>query len=275
MFPTVVGGTPYTCWVPIKPTATIHVGDLVCIDTSGLEEGFVIREQADGDDNDDNYDIPFGICIGTNEANPRFSTSAKAEYTTDGGLTDPHNGAARDYSLVEGPWSKGDSGNRAMIKVQLTPPGSIIRMPIYNNAPGTAISELTATSGATTGLSAVTSACDFTPVADLCTIYCRKGGNAGVYRVTDDTSTVSPTWDVAMPQDTAAGDVFVRVPLRVGLSYIRIGDDSVSSYINASETPAGDYDSVVVTKLDLRVKGEEFAEFYFNTKAYMPAGFTT
>lgn len=267
---TVAHGSPYMVWVPVETSAVIYVGSIVCLDTSAIatSEGFVVREQADGAGNITNFDVPFGVVVGTNEKSPPFNTTYKAEYTTQQGTADPHDGASRDYVLLEGPWSKNEA--TSFVKVAVITPSTVLKAPIYNNAVGTAPSLLTATAGNTDGLQVVTNACDFTPVQGLCTIYCRKGSNAGVYRVTDDTDTTTATWDVAMPADTVIGDTFVRVPLRVGLSYVRLGDNTVCSYVNCSATPASNYEHIFVTRLDLREAGKEFCEFMFSADAFIP-----
>lgn len=266
----VVGGGLQKVWMPIKPSATIYVGSLVCIDQSALDEGLLVRPLAAGASNTTNKDRPLGICVGTNMKNPVWSSTYLAEYITDPGVTGVRSNTA-EYVGVEGPWAKGDKC--AMVEVQLIGPGTVLRAPIRNNAIGTAISSLTSTTGNANGLTVTTGACDFTPVANLCTIYCRSGANAGQYRITDDTSTTVATWDVEMLATTAtAGETYVRVPLRThGVSYVQFGDSTVCSYLNASKTPATDYDIIHVVRLDLSVAGREYVEFMFDGDAFCSA----
>lgn len=259
------GDSPPPIWVPIKPSASIYVGGLVAMDHSAIatHEGVEMLPQAAGVNNETNLDVPLGVCIGTNLRTPAYDSTGKCEYITDGGATAPHTNTV-DYVGVEGPWSKGDSGSRAMVKVEMIGPESVLRAPLFNAAVGTAPSLLTATAGVTTGLSATTNACDFTPVAGICTVYCRSGSNAGVYRHSDDTSTTAATWDVAMPYDTAVGDTFVRVPLRTfGQSYVQIGA-TYANYIDISATPASNYFIIHVIRLDLSEAGNEFVDFKFD-----------
>lgn len=259
---TVAHGSPYSVWVPVKPSATVYVGSIVCIDSSALDEGVVVREQADGAANTTNKDVPLGTVIGTNLRRPLFNATYKAEYVTDSGPTAPHTSTI-EYVHMEGPWSK--SERREMVKIALIDPATYLRAPIYNNAVGTAPTILTATAGDTDGKQVTTNACEFTPVANLCTIYCRTGENIGIYRVTDDTSTTTAEWDVYMNKDTTIGDTFVRATMRpLGISYVRLGDNTVCSYINNSETAASDYDVIHVTRLDLSTAGNEYAEFRFD-----------
>jgi len=256
-------------WVPVKTSTTVYNGSLVGWDTSAAaDEGVLPLPAAAGVGNATNYDVPFGVVIGNNEKNPIYSTTYLAEGTTQGGTADPHGGPAREYVGLEGPWSKNEG--TSFVKIAVITPSTILRAPIRLGAIGTNITELTATSGSASGVTATTNACGFTPVASMCTIYCRKGANAGVYRITSDTSTTVAAWDVAMPADTAAGDVFVRVPIKIGHSYMQLGDSAVCSFIDGSATPASNYWQVMVTRLDLREKGKEFAEFYFIGTSFMP-----
>lgn len=266
----IVSGCVDVKWYPLKPGATIYMGSIVCVDQSALDEGLVVREQADGASNTTNKDVPFGVAIGHNLREPLFSSTYLAEYITDEGATGLRT-STTDYVGVEGPWGKGDK--RAMVQVAIIDPNTVLKAPIRNDAIGTSISTLTSTAGNANGLTVTTNACDFTPVANLCTIYARSGVNAGTYRITDDTSTTIAAWDVEMLKTTAtAGETYVRVPLRHnGVSYVRIGDDTVASYINASETPATNYDIIHVLELNLSETGNEFAKFKFDADNFCTA----
>lgn len=267
---TVAHGSPQTIWLPVQTTIDVYVGSIICMDTSAFatREGVIVREQADGVENLTNSDVPLGVVVGTNEKIPLFSTTYKCEYTTGAAVADAHDGSAREYILQEGPWSKGDQ--RSMVEVAVIGPATVLRAPIYHNAVGTAPTLLTCTATDTDGKQATTNNCGFTPVAGMATIYCRKGSNAGIYRITDDTSGTTAEWDVYMPKDVAIGDTFVRVPVVVGPSHVRLGDDTVCSYVNSTETPGTHYETVIVTRLDLREAGKEFCEFMFAPSAFIP-----
>ena len=256
----IIHGNPFTIWVPVKPATTIYVDSLVCIDSSALDEGVIVRGQADGAADTTNKDVPLGIVVGTNNYNPQYSATYQAEYITAAAAAGPHT-STTDYRGVEGPYSKGDK--RAMVEVAVIDPCTVIRAPIFNNAVGTPPTELTVSTGSATGLGCTTDACDFTPVANNSTIYFRTG-NRGIYRQTDDTSTTVATWDVATPYDVAVGDKAVRVPVpQLGQGFVRMGDDTCCSYINCSETPATDHDVIEVIRLDLSRAGHEFCDFRF------------
>ncbi len=258
---TITHGSPQTIWCPLIDATTIYVGGLVGLDSDGLDNGIQMLPQAVGASNTTNKDIPFGVCIGTNRKNPVFNTTANCDYITDPGAADPHDGASIDYFGVEGPWAKGDP--IAMAKVAIIDPTTVLKAPIFNNAVGTAPTLLTCTTGNSSGVAATTNATDFTPVANVSTIYCRSGNNAGAYRITDDTSTTACTWDKAMRSDTAVGDTFVRAGIRAqGLAYVQIGG-TYSSYIDVSVSPATNYFVINVLRLDLSEPGSEYVEFQF------------
>ena len=263
----ILDGCVQTVWMPIKPAATIYVGSLVCVDMSALDEGVVVREQADGVANITNKDRPLGVCVGTNRREPVFSSTYLAEYITDEGVTGLRT-STTDYVGVEGSWAKG--GKQAMVQVALIGPQTVLRAPIRNDSIATAISELTSSAGNANGLTVTTGACDFTPVADLATIYCRAGLNAGQYRITDTTSTTVHAWDRQMLSTTeTVGETYVMAPVRHhGISYVRFGDDTVASYINASETQATNYDIIHVINLNLEVAGREYCDFMMDTTMF-------
>lgn len=250
-------------WVTINAGQTIYMGSIVGLDFSAITEtGVTVREQADGTNNVSNIgDRPWGVAIGHNLINPVFSSTYLAEYITDEGATSIRSSTTK-YRAVPGPWP---FEGRAMVEIALITQSTLLRAPIRSTAIGTNITELTSTAGNANGLTVTTNATQFTPVNGMDTIYCRSGANAGQYRITNDTSTTVAAWDVEMLQTTAAtGETYVRAPLRVGVSYVRLGDDTVCSFLDASETSASNYDIIHVTKLDLAEAGNEYCEFYFD-----------
>ncbi len=265
-----IEGNPHPVWLPIKPGATVYMGGLVCYDQSALDEGIINRPIAQGASNTTNKDRPLGIAIGHN-LGPRinaFNSTYLTDAITDEGATGIRS-STTEYISVEGEWPKG--GKRAMVKVALIQPGDLLRADIRNNAIGTAITLLTSTAGNANGLTVTTNATDVAGVANLGTIYCRTGLNAGQYRTTDDTSLTVAAWDVEMLNTTAtAGETYVRVPIRVGTSYATFGA-TAASYIDASITAATDYDVIHVVRLNLERAGHEFADFYFDSDAFCTA----
>lgn len=242
-------------WVPVDGTDTLYTNQIV--KSSG--DGVAPLGAASGAADTTNKGIPFGVVVG-NDTHPAPVHDATFNSTSITGVQTQAAQVARDFEGAEGQWTKSDP--QAKVLVDLIGPDSIIEAPIYNSSFGTAISLLTVTTGSTTGLGFTSNACDFTPVADLATTYCRSGANMGLQRISDDTSTTVTTNDTAFTYDIAIGDTFVRVPLRpIGLSYVQF--DSESVFIDGSASPATDYYVVNVLWLDLSVAGEEKAYFKF------------
>lgn len=262
------GDGPPGVWAPVAPGQTIYVGSMVSAARldAGYSEGVNTQLEADGVADVTNLDTIYGICIGTNNYTPAYSSTYKTEYITAAAAAGPHTNTT-DFRNAEGPWSKGDSGSRAFVKLDIVRPGDVLRAPLYNDAVGTAPSLLTTTVGDASGLSCTTNATDVAGVDALCTMYFRSGANAGVYRITDDTSTTALTWDVATPFDVAVGDTGVRVPVRpFGKSYVRFGtDDNYNGYINTAATPATNYTVINVLRLDLSEAAAEFCDFMFDS----------
>jgi hypothetical protein len=207
-----------------------------------------------------NFQIPAGVVVGFNNRTPTYDATWKANSAA-GVLTQALQ-VSRDWALNKGMYAIGDP--QVLLDVAIIEPCSLIEGPIFNAAYGTAPTVVTDTGGAdTTGYTTAgtTGACDFTPVADYATIYCRTGANGGLYRTTNDTSTTAPDVTVAFPYDVVLGDTFVRVPLKQGYSRIYIAGPGM--YIDASATPATNYFSVFVEKLDLAIAGSEKALFRF------------
>ena len=262
-----VMGNPHLIWVPVVPAGTVHMGDIV---TAQADEGVTVMPQGDGASDTTNKAIPYGIVVGSNRTadNKVFDTTYGMESMTDPGATAPHTATAeRLFSSVH---AKGD--RRLYVRIARIYPDTLIKAPICNNTPTTAPSVVTVTTGSTTGLGFTSDSCDFTPVADLCTSYCRTGANRGIYRISDDTSKTTETNDVAFPYDIAVGDTFVRVPVKThGRAYVRVGDDTYSGYINCSETPATDYNVIHVEELNLEKAGGEYCIFTFDMDQFCTA----
>ena len=80
----IIHGNPFTIWVPLKPATTIYVGSLVCVDSSALDEGVIVRGQADGAADTTNKDVPLGIVVGTKlpvTSNPRCLNRSTSRMT--------------------------------------------------------------------------------------------------------------------------------------------------------------------------------------------------
>lgn len=205
-----------------------------------------------------NFQMIAGIVVGISDQRP--ISDSTGQYAA-GVLTQAAQ-IARNWMGVEGMYGKDDP--QLFVQVMPIYPWTWIEGPIFNAALGTAPTVVSDTGGAdSTGYTTAgtTGACDFTPVANVASIYCRKGANIGMIRTTNDTSTTAPDVTVAFPYDVALGDQFVRVPLKQGLSHIYI--DGPGMYIDCSKTPATHTFEVFVRSMNLEKAGEETAQFRF------------
>lgn len=252
-------GTPHIIWCPVDQAdrssyETLRIGQLVYAGSDGV----INLGQASGTSDTSGKKVPFGVVVGHNRYVPLNDTTYKTEYIT---AVDPHS-TTEDFRMSASlNYPMGDK--QAMVKVALIDPTTVIRGQLYNATYGVAPSVQTVTTGSTSGAGYTASACDFTPVADLATLYCRTGANAGCYRVSTDTSTTIKTTGGYFPYDIAIGDTFVSVPLRPwGTSYVQT--DAEAMFLDVSASPATNYWTINVLKLDLSTAGHEHVLFTFN-----------
>ncbi len=198
--------------------------------------------------------------MGDNNITPVYDSTYKVNKIAS--VATQANQLARKWSGQEGRmYPKGDP--QALVEVALIGPETVIVGPIHDADIDADVTLLTSTSVSTNGTTGiVTNSCDFTPVGDLETMYCRTGANRGLYRITTNSATkTTVTNTVAWPYDVAIGDTFVRVPLRQGISYIYT--DTLAMYIDSSLGLATNYYGVDVVDMDLTEAGSEKAWFRF------------
>ena len=206
-----------------------------------------------------NFQIPFGVVVGLN----KYYDAQGTYGTADTGVLTQANQKLRSFAGVEGMYVKSDP--QVMIQVERIFPHTILRGNIYNAALGTAPTLLTTTAASATGFNSAgtTNACEFTPIADMGTIYCRTGANAGLYRITHDTSTTAPQCPLNFPSAIAIGDTFIRTPMRQGYSEVYIGGSDVPGmYVNNALTALNNF-TILVNRLGLETAGQEYVEFSF------------
>lgn len=262
----IVEGEGRTYWVAADGSSTYYMGQIVSFIAASKAQTYgtlLPLAVPAGAFDTTNLQIVAGVVTGIDDRNPTYDPTTGLQYVT-GTYTSQAQLAARTTTGQEGMYSKGDS--QVLLQITEILPGTVLRAPIYNAAYGTAPTLLTATAGSTDGgvTAATTNACDFTNVAACGTIYCRSGANAGIYRVSKDTSTTAPSVTTAFPADIAIGDKFVRVPIKQGHSTAYI--DGPGLYIDCSKNPviAGtNLFSIIVYNLNLETAGKEYAEFRF------------
>ena len=241
---------------------TLRIGQLVY----QVSDGVGNLGQASGAADTSGKKIPFGVVIGTNHRNTSYDTTYKTDSIT---AYDPHSNSV-ERVLGEGHIaSRGDRS--AMVQVAVIGPNTVLKGKIFKTSFGTAPDVSTVTTGSTTGAGFSGGAGSFTtPVADLCSVYCRTGANQGMYRVTTDTSATVKTVGHYFPYDIAIGDKFVQVPMRPqGKSYVQT--DAQAMFIDAAANPATNYWIINVLELDLSVAGMEHVKFQFNADHFTAA----
>jgi len=258
----VVQGAVDEFWCATDGTSKYYVGQLVSFGAASkaATPGTVVPLAVPaGAADTTNFQIPAGVVTGINTRNPaRDATTGLVAETA---VVTQAAQLARDWALNGGMYAVGDP--QMLVKVALINSCSLIEGPIYDGAYKTVCTTTTDTGGAdTTGYTSAGTqgAVTFTPVASICTIYCRSGANAGLYRTTSDTSTTAAVVTTGFPYDVVLGDVFVRVPLKQGLSEIYIGGPGL--YIDQGLTASNNF-QVIVKDMDLAVSGSEKARFWF------------
>lgn len=263
----VVHDAPQGIWVPILYESTIYVGGIVGADQTDTtnKEGVEMLPQAAGAFNATNYDIPFGVVIGTNKRDPLFNTTGKCEYITS---ATPHD-STTEFVLTGGPYPLG--GREPMAKVNLIDPCTVIKGSLVDSAVGTAPTVGTVTAGDTDGITCTTGAMSVATVAGYSTIYFRTGANKGTYRILDSASATTHTWDIPTYADISIGDTAVAVNvLPFGLSKVQLLA-TYSTCFDIDEAVTSHYFGIDVIRLDLSTQYSEYIEFRWNPMNWMRA----
>jgi hypothetical protein len=260
---TVVEAPMRTIWVPVgyvttATPKTLYVGQLVTNTIATTSNGVMPFVQSGTPDTR----VPFGVVIGTNNKEPVYDATYKAEYITS--VNTQATLLARKWALAEGMWAKGDS--QAMVQIAVIGPSTVLKGRIFAGAYGTAPTVGTCSAISTDGLSVTcgTAGLGLTRIAYNSTIYCRTGANAGLYRISYDTDTTlnATTLYIPFPYDTAVGDTFVSVNAAVGQTLLTF--DALGTYINGQAAQSAS-NRVNMLELDLSVAGQESAIFSFET----------
>ena len=265
----VIEGSPRTYWVATDGSSTYAVGQLVSFSAASKAANYgTVKPLAvpAGAADTTNFQVIAGVVVGINDRTTAYSSTYKTDSRA--GVVTQALQLAREWIGQEGMYSKADP--QLLVQIAEITPHTVIEGDIRYAALATASTLLTVSattdSDGLVSANTTTNSCIFTPVANVCTIYCRTGANMGLYRVTGDTSTTLPQCTVAFPYDVVAGDTFVRVPFKQGLSSIYIGDTTtIGMYVdNGGQTiiTANTFD-VLVYKLDLALSGSEKIQFRF------------
>ena len=269
MFQIVQGNPdPKQVWLPINmvtSASTMYYGQLCKMDSASFN-GVAPLAAASGAFDTNSKERILGIVKGFNYYPlTELNDSTYGQYMT--GVDTAAAQKAIQKMGNQGMFAAGDPN--AMVQVELLNPHSVIEGNIWCTSLGTAPTLLTA-SGTPTTTAITLNAPGFTPVAQMCTVYCRTGANAGIYRISSNTSTTAWTFTTAWPATPASGDTFVAVPYRVGMSYGQINSTSgyLGLWLDGTASPATNYFGMMVLELDLRYAGMEKARFQFDPCHY-------
>jgi hypothetical protein len=260
---TVVENPVRTIWMPVDynntTAATVYEGSIVVAGYSASCEGVKVWNIAGTADTTADQ-VPFGVVVGTNDAEPTYNSTYKGSYIA--GVSTQAAQLARNYRGVEGMHGKGDP--LPMVKVAVIGPNTVLKAPIFTTTYGTGCTVSTVTTGSTTGLGYTGSTVGFTPVAYNATHYCRSGANKGIYRVSYDTSATVHTFYQAFPYDIAIGDTFVAANVSLGTCYAMFDTTSCAFLNNAAAVTTTNYAWIDVLELNLEKANEEYAIFKIN-----------
>ena len=266
---TVVENPVRTIWVPVDygggGAATVYERSIVVAGAIATCQGVKVWNVAGvGDTTADQ--VPFGVVVGTNDANPTYDSTYKANKVASVGTQATL--LARDWRGNEGMFAKGEP--LALVKVAVIGPDTVLKAPIYNATHGTPPTVTTVSTGSTDGLGYTASATEHTPVAYNATYYCRSGANKGLYRISYDTSATVKTFYQPFPYDIAIGDKFVSANIAAyGTCKVMFDTTSCSFINNAAAVGTTNYAWIDVLELNLEKAGEEYAIFRINPLQFL------
>lgn len=261
-------GTARTMWCACDSASTYYIGQLVAWNASAGAAcvGAVVPLPAASGIVDATGEVVIaGIVVGLDLLNPTFNTTYMVDSAVNACTTQAHlatRKAAGVYNQGRGMYNPNDY--QPLVEVALIDATTVIKGPICQTA-GTAPTVCTSTAADTTGgTTALTvNACEFTPVANFCSIYCRTGTNAGQWRTTNDTTNTAPDVTTAFINDVAVGDTFVRISLKQGYSMLQTGGTGmfIDNTLSGGTTNSW---GAFVYYIDAREAGKEYATFRFD-----------
>jgi hypothetical protein len=257
-----------TIWAPVDYTnstaQTLYVGQLVAMAGVVLSKGPGVSAYTST--TAPLAYRPFGVVVGTNNKEPLFDSTYKAEYIVS--VKSQSEQLARKNSLG------GDGGGmfhpaetQAMVKVAVIGFDTVLKGRIFTSAYGTAPTEAvaSATSSDGLGITCATTGFDTTNIAYESLFYCRKGLNAGLYRGNAyDTAagTAAKTlYGPAFPYDIAIGDKFVGVNFSLGNTLMPFSQTGL--WVSTSTATSTYQQRVNVLEVNLENKGSEYVIFQF------------
>ena len=261
-------GEGRTFWALADGASTYYIGQLLAYNnsTTVMLDGTVAPlATASGAGDTTQLQVLAGVCVGFSKRTPTTVAVGSHVLEYDTGVVSQANQLAREWTGVEGMYSKGDPA--VMILVAEILPQTVIQGPVCQAALGTAPTVVTTTAiGGTDGM--ITADTGNTPgythVTKTGMIYCRTGANKGIWRVNKNTTATAPSVTTGFPYDTAVGDTYLVLPFKQGISTLTIGGPGL--YVDSSVAPviAGTNQfAAIVYNIYAETAGRESVEFRF------------
>lgn len=255
-----------TIWMPVGTAAgaatavTLYVGQLVSNTIATQSSGATPWVQAGAPDTR----APFGVVVGTNNKEPVFNSTYKAESIT--------SLVTQATQIVNKAAGLGDGGGmfvpadpRAYVKVAVIGADTVLKGRIFAGTYGTAPTVGTVTTGSAGTGYTCSGGLGLTRIAYNSTHFCRVGLNSGLYVIGYDTGSTAQatTFYMYLPYAIAAGDQFVCVNIVQGITNLTF--DALGTYVDgqAAQTATQVVD---VLELNLSVAGSEYVIFRFNPR---------
>jgi len=236
-----------TVWLPVAPSVTLTVGQLVYRAASDPVNLTYFPAASGG-----GTAKPVGVVVATNLRKPLYSSTYSADYIT--GVASRADQLALEKQGAQGSmFGVGDPA--PLVQVKLIGPQTEIKGTL-SAAPTPFQPSAVGTNGDTLTRSGLTLTDYFT------TVYCRSGANQGIYRQmsTYDASDVL-TFPLYWPYTTTTSDYFVAVNTTIGNTRINVDTDGRN--LNVASSVASNYYSVVVEEINLEEAGKEYIIFRF------------
>ena len=235
-----------TVWLPVQPSVTLTVGQLVYRAASNPVDLTYFPPTIGA-----GTSKPVGVVVATNLRKPLYSSTYNANYIT--GVASRADQLALEKQGAQGSmFGVGDPA--PLVQVKLIGPQTEIKGTL-SAAPTPFQPSAVGTNGDTLTRSGLTLTDYFT------TVYCRSGANQGIYRQMSTYASNVLTFPLYWPYTTTTSDYFVAVNTTIGNT--RINVDAYGRNLDVASSVSSKYYSVVVDEINLEEAGKEYVIFRF------------
>ena len=235
-----------TVWLPVEPSTTLTVGQLVYRAAANPVNLSYFPKAASGG----GTDKPIGVVVATNLRKPLYSATYNANYVT--GVA-----SRTDQLALEKQGSQGSmfgTGDPApLVQVKLIGPQTELK--------GTLSAVPTPFQPTEVAADGSTLKASLTVTNYFTTVYCRSGANQGIYRQMSTYSTNVLTFPLYWPYTTTTSDYFVAVNTTIGNTRINVDTDGRN--LDVASSVDSNYYPVVVEEINLEEAGKEYVIFRF------------